>query len=303
MRSIRDLPISGRRLFLRVDFNVPLDGGRVSDDTRIVETVPTIRLAIEAGARTICASHLGKAKGQRKPALSLAPVAVRFAETHRLLEGDGAVRVERQHREDGALFRASELEHPAPVEHLERSENADIHGRLPEPTLAPLLRFSQAFTGRLPALCLVVDIDREAEMFGKYHIVKLVGSVAAALAIAVVGARTAKAQTFITDTLGGNGHPQPAVVQGYRLITDTLGGNGRAYNPRAYVPGGSSQQLSQAIQSVGKSPVPSPAPVQTVTDSSFSWSHAWIGGFGAAGLLLLAGAAVMRTRQRRPAMA
>ena len=72
MRSIRDLPISGRRLFLRVDFNVPLDGGRVSDDTRIVETVPTIRLAIEAGARTICASHLGKAKGQRKPALSLA---------------------------------------------------------------------------------------------------------------------------------------------------------------------------------------------------------------------------------------
>ncbi|TMM11167.1 MAG: hypothetical protein E6F98_11535 [Actinobacteria bacterium] len=155
----------------------------------------------------------------------------------------------------------------------------------------------------MPALCLVVDIDREAEMFGKYHIVKLVGSVAAALAIAVVGARTAKAQTFITDTLGGNGHPQPAVVQGYRLITDTLGGNGRAYNPRAYVPGGSSQQLSQAIQSVGKSPVPSPAPVQTVTDSSFSWSHAWIGGFGAAGLLLLAGAAVMRTRQRRPAMA
>ena len=118
-------------------------------------------------------------------------------------------------------------------------------------------------------------------MFGKYHIVKLVGSVAAALAIAVVGARTAKAQTFITDTLGGNG---------------------RAYNPRAYVPGGSSQQLSQAIQSVGKSPVPSPAPVQTVTDSSFSWNHAWIGGFGAAGLLLLAGAAVMRTRQRRPAM-
>ena len=80
MRSIRELPLSGRRLFLRVDFNVPLDGGRVSDDTRIVETLPTIRLAIEAGARTICASHLGKAKGQRKSALSLAPVAVRFAE-------------------------------------------------------------------------------------------------------------------------------------------------------------------------------------------------------------------------------
>lgn len=140
-------------------------------------------------------------------------------------------------------------------------------------------------------------------MFGNHHIVKLIGSVAAALAIAVVGARTAKAQTFITDTLGGNGHPKPAVVQGYRLITDTLGGNGHAYNPRAYVPGGSSQHVSQAIQSAGKGPVPSPAPVQTVKDSSFSWSNAWIGGVGVAALLLLAGAAVMRTRERRLAVA
>ena len=80
MKSIRDLPLQGRKLFLRVDFNVPLDGGRVSDDTRIVETLPTVRLALERGARVICASHLGKAKGKRKPELSLAPVAVRFAE-------------------------------------------------------------------------------------------------------------------------------------------------------------------------------------------------------------------------------
>jgi len=80
MKSIRDLDLSGRRVFLRVDFNVPLDGGRVSDDTRIVETLPTIRLALERGARLVCASHLGKAKGKRKPELSLAPVAARFAE-------------------------------------------------------------------------------------------------------------------------------------------------------------------------------------------------------------------------------
>ena len=80
MRSIRDLPLDGRRLFLRVDFNVPLDGGRVSDDTRIVETLPTVRLACERGARVVCASHLGKAKGKPKPELSLKPVAVRFAE-------------------------------------------------------------------------------------------------------------------------------------------------------------------------------------------------------------------------------
>ena len=66
MKSIRDLALSGRRLFLRVDFNVPLDGGRVEDDTRIVETLPTVRLALEQGARVICASHLGKAKGKRE---------------------------------------------------------------------------------------------------------------------------------------------------------------------------------------------------------------------------------------------
>jgi phosphoglycerate kinase len=80
MKSIRDLPLQGRKLFLRVDFNVPLGGGRVSDDTRIAETLPTVRLAVERGARVICASHLGKPKGKRKPELSLAPVAVRFAE-------------------------------------------------------------------------------------------------------------------------------------------------------------------------------------------------------------------------------
>ncbi len=80
MKSVRDLPLSGRKVFLRVDFNVPLDGGRVSDDTRIVETLATVRLARERGARLICASHLGKPKGRPRPELSLAPVAVRFAE-------------------------------------------------------------------------------------------------------------------------------------------------------------------------------------------------------------------------------
>jgi phosphoglycerate kinase len=80
MKSIRDLDLAGRRLFLRVDFNVPLAEGRVLDDTRVRETLPTVRLAASRGARVICASHLGKAKGKRKPELSLAPVAVRFAE-------------------------------------------------------------------------------------------------------------------------------------------------------------------------------------------------------------------------------
>jgi phosphoglycerate kinase len=79
MKSIRDLAIEGRRTFLRVDFNVPLAGGNVMDATRIVETMPTIRHAVERGAKLVCASHLGKPKGQRKPELSLAPVSLELA--------------------------------------------------------------------------------------------------------------------------------------------------------------------------------------------------------------------------------
>jgi phosphoglycerate kinase len=80
MKPLKDLDLNGRRLFLRVDFNVPMSEGRVTDRTRIEETLPTVRLAIEAGAKVICASHLGKPKGKVKAELSLAPVATAFAE-------------------------------------------------------------------------------------------------------------------------------------------------------------------------------------------------------------------------------
>ncbi len=78
--SIRDLELSGKRVFIRVDFNVPLEGGRVSDDTRIRETLPTLRLAIERGARLVLASHLGRPKGKVDPKYSLAPVAAKLSE-------------------------------------------------------------------------------------------------------------------------------------------------------------------------------------------------------------------------------
>jgi phosphoglycerate kinase len=78
--SIRDLDLSGKRIFIRVDFNVPLDGGRVSDDTRIRETLPTLRFAIERGARLVLASHLGRPKGKVDPKYSLAPVAAKLGE-------------------------------------------------------------------------------------------------------------------------------------------------------------------------------------------------------------------------------
>ncbi|HKV40494.1 MAG TPA: phosphoglycerate kinase [Blastocatellia bacterium] len=79
--SIEDLELEGKRLFLRVDFNVPIDSqGRVGDDTRIRASLPTVKYAIERGARVILASHLGRPKGKVDPKYSLAPAALRLAD-------------------------------------------------------------------------------------------------------------------------------------------------------------------------------------------------------------------------------
>jgi phosphoglycerate kinase len=78
--SIKDLDLHGKRVFIRVDFNVPIKDGKVDDDSRITASLPTIQYAIEHGARVILASHLGRPKGERVDKYRLRPVAEHLAE-------------------------------------------------------------------------------------------------------------------------------------------------------------------------------------------------------------------------------
>jgi len=74
MKTIRDIDLKGKKVFIRVDFNVPLEGDKIADDTRIVESLPTIEYVIKSSGKVILCSHLGRPKGKRVPELSLKPV-------------------------------------------------------------------------------------------------------------------------------------------------------------------------------------------------------------------------------------
>ncbi|MGH9158849.1 MAG: phosphoglycerate kinase, partial [Vicinamibacteraceae bacterium] len=80
-RSIKDLDLQGKRVFIRVDFNVPLEGGVIGDDTRIRASLPTLQFALEQRPQVlVLASHLGRPKGAPRPEMSLRPVAARLGE-------------------------------------------------------------------------------------------------------------------------------------------------------------------------------------------------------------------------------
>ena len=79
-KTVDDINVKGKRVLVRCDFNVPLDNGKITDDTRIVASLPTIKKLIADGGRLILCSHLGRPKGNPVPEMSLAPVAVRLSE-------------------------------------------------------------------------------------------------------------------------------------------------------------------------------------------------------------------------------
>ncbi len=79
-KSVDDINVKGKRVLVRCDFNVPLQEGKITDEVRLVEALPTIKKLLSDGGKVILCSHLGKPKGEPKPELSLAPVAVRLAQ-------------------------------------------------------------------------------------------------------------------------------------------------------------------------------------------------------------------------------
>lgn len=79
-KTIRDINVDGKRVLVRVDFNVPMDGSRITDENRIVGALPTIRYLIEHNAKVVLCSHMGRPKGETNPKYSLAPVALRLSE-------------------------------------------------------------------------------------------------------------------------------------------------------------------------------------------------------------------------------
>ena len=78
--NVDQIDLSGRRVFLRVDFNVPLEDGRITDDTRITAVLPTLQHCLKVGASLVLASHLGRPKGKPDPRYSLGPAAARLEE-------------------------------------------------------------------------------------------------------------------------------------------------------------------------------------------------------------------------------
>jgi len=79
-KTVADVNVQGKKVLMRVDFNVPIEGGRITDDRRIVQALPTIKDVVGRGGRLILMSHLGRPKGGPEPKFSLKPTAERLSQ-------------------------------------------------------------------------------------------------------------------------------------------------------------------------------------------------------------------------------
>src|ERR1700732_4678865 len=221
--TIQDLDLRGKRVFIRVDFNVPLKDGVITDDTRIPETLPTLKLAIEKGGRLVLASHLGRPKGGPDAKYSLRPVATRLQE---LLGKPVAFTADCVGREAEAKSKAL---HDGDVLVL---ENVRFH---PEEE-----KNDEAFSRQLAALCDGLFV---CDAFGSAHrahasvvgITRFVKQSAAGLLMEKELAYLGKAVTnpvrpFVAILGGAKVSDKIEVVENLMKIADaTLIGGGMAY--------------------------------------------------------------------------
>jgi phosphoglycerate kinase len=197
-RSIRQLNLKGRRVFVRVDFNVPLKGGVIGDDTRVRETLPTIRYAIEQGASAVVlASHLGRPKGKPNPEMSLRPVATRLEELLR-----------------GPVIFAEDCVGPGAEDALKRARTGDV-------VLLENLRFhpeeeanDPGFAKRLAALCDVYVNDA----FGAAHRAHAsVEAIVRRIPDAGAGLLMERELKYLGGVLGNPERPFVAVIGGAKV--------------------------------------------------------------------------------------
>ena len=116
--SIRDLDLPGRKVFIRVDFNVPIKNGMIGDDTRIRASLPTITYALDQGATVILASHLGRPKGKVAPEFSLKPVAAPLVDAARPRRSCSPSRLRRRRALRKAVAEAQAGSHVVLLENL-----------------------------------------------------------------------------------------------------------------------------------------------------------------------------------------
>jgi phosphoglycerate kinase len=209
-KSIADMDIQGRRVFIRVDFDVPLTpAGGVSDDSRIRESLPTIKHAVDRGARVVLASHLGRPKGKPTPSLSLMPVAaclVEMLDREVVLTdepvGDGAKKVVSDLR-DGSVAMLENMRFSAGEEANDEAFARALAGYADvyindALTTAHLAHASTAGMARfVSAKGVGLGLDREIKFLGK-----LLGEVERPFVVVVGGSKLSERFGFLQSLIG-----------------------------------------------------------------------------------------------------